>query len=311
MAVLLAFFDTRIGPVSFITLPPSFNENIVKRTVKLMDFMHEANEFFLQEYPEDGIKSINLSIEIPSKWARGKRELLQITIFSTEETPPVDLFKQTLNGFRQRLFQDPDIYMAFYKGNRMEYIHAAEPLDPEKLEKAINEKYEILAKHVEWLNNQARIDTPNTYAYLTAVGDIAAMELMRFPKSALNELKELARSKNVSSVFAVFRKIGDMMKVDIIPTARQVIKVRIIVKELTPELIMRTSQIIALPLLFTSGICQEKAGKCSYEAYFAVSDNVEETAKRVSDGLGALTYVESVEITTVVQVSLKSDDAAE
>src|SRR5271157_1958072 len=101
----------------------------------------------MQEFPEDGIKSINLSVEIPSKWARGKRELLQITIFSTEETPPVDLFKQTLTEFRQRLFHDPEIYMAFYKGNRQEYIHAAEPSEPEKLEKAINEKYDILAKH--------------------------------------------------------------------------------------------------------------------------------------------------------------------
>src|SRR5271157_2019828 len=153
MTVLLAFFDTRIGPVSFITLPSSFNENIVKKTTKLMDIMHEPNEFFLQEYPEDGIKSINLSLEIPSKWARGKRELLQITIFSTEETPPVDLFKHTLTEFGQRLFQDPDTYMAFYKGNRMEYIHAAEPMEPGKLEKAINEKYDFLAKHVEWLNN--------------------------------------------------------------------------------------------------------------------------------------------------------------
>ncbi|MBN2153607.1 MAG: hypothetical protein JW839_19280 [Candidatus Lokiarchaeota archaeon] len=305
MAVLLAIFDTRLGPVSFMVIPRSFNEKIVKKTVKLMDFVHD-DEFFIQDNVDDGIKSINMPISITSKWARGQAEMAQLSVFTTEEAPQLDAFKRNMLDFKEELAKEPDIYMAFYAGNRREYIPASyfgtaegKAIDPAQLDRLIAEKHGMLAAMLDGLYDQLRIVTPTTYASMLPIASIAAAEQVPFPRSALNELKDLAASKSASRAFTVFRKVGDMMKVDMIPCSGRAIKVRIIVKALTPEFIMRTARVIELPLLFTSGICQEKAGRCSYEAYFAVPGDVEETTARVKAGLETLDKVEKVEITVV------------
>lgn len=286
-----------------MAIPKNLNSEIVKKTAKLMDFVHEPDEFFIQEDPEDGIKSINLALSIPSKWARGGADMAQLSIITTEETPPVDLFKQRMIEFRDKLLEDQDIFMAFYRGNRKEYIPASffssandQGIDIAKLDDIIVTKCDEIYSLMDYLQNQVRIDTPTTYAYLTTLAQLAQDGNVQVPKSALNELKEIVHAKSASNIFAVFRKIGEMMKIDLIPCTGQVIKVRIIVMELTPEFVMRTSQVISLPLLFTSGICQEKAGKCSYEAYFSVSGDVNETINRVQSGLQQLPHVQHVEI---------------
>ncbi|HME53049.1 MAG TPA: hypothetical protein VKM55_12580 [Candidatus Lokiarchaeia archaeon] len=306
VSILLSIFDTRLGPVSFMAIPQKLNAEIVKKTAKLMDFVHEPDEFFIQEDPEDGIKSINLALAIPSKWARGGVEMAQLSVITTEESPPIDLFKQRMIEFRDKLLEDQDIYMAFYRGNRKEYIPASfyssasgQGIDPATLDGTIAAKCDKIFSLMDYLQNQVRIDTPTTYAYLTTLGKLSQDEAVQMPRSALNELKEIVHVKSASNVFAVFRKIGDMMKIDLIPCSGQVIKVRIIVLELTPEFIMRTSQVISLPLLFTSGICQEKAGKCSYEAYFSIPGDVDETIQRVQSGLQQLPHVQKVDIQLV------------
>jgi hypothetical protein len=302
MAVLLSIFDTRLGPVSFMTIPKHFNEQVVKKTVKLMDFIHD-DDFLIQEHPEHGIKSINMPITIPSKWARGQVEIAQISIMTTEESPQVESFKRSMVNFKEQVLKEPDIYMAFYTGNRKEYIPAAfftkpegKAIDPRGVDDLIAAKHEKLAAMLDALHDEVRIETPATYAYVTSINQLAVDGHVPVPRSAMNELKELARSRGVSNAFTVFRKVGDMLKADVIPCSGQAILVRIIVKELTPEFIMRTSQVIALPLLFTSGICQEKAGKCSYEAYFSVAGDVEKTIARVQRGVSALDKVVSVDI---------------
>jgi hypothetical protein len=121
------------------------------------------------------------------------------------------------------------------------------------------------------------------------------------PKSALNELKEVVQStkNSTSNLFMVFRKVGDMMKLDIIPSSAQVIQVRIIVKELTSEFIMKTSKVIGLPLLYTAGICQEAMGRCSYEAYFSFKGNVDAVKQQLLEDLKSLELVEKVEINLI------------
>jgi hypothetical protein len=305
MAVLLSIFDTRLGPVAFIIVPRNFNEKILKKTVKLMDFVHD-DEFFIQDNSDDGVKSINMPISIPSKWARGQAEMAQLSVFTTEEAPQLDIFKKSMLEFKEELAMDPDMYMAFYTGNRRDYIPGSffttaegKAIDRAQLERLITAKHDKLAGMLDGLHDQLRIVTPTTYASMLPIVSISSTEQLPVPRSALNELKDLARGKGATRAFTVFRKIGDMVKVDMIPCSGQAIKVRIIVKELTPEFIMRTARVIELPLLFTSGICQEKAGKCSYEAYFSVPGDVDATIARVKAGIAMLEKVEKVEINVV------------
>ncbi|MHA1679879.1 MAG: hypothetical protein ACTSUE_02655 [Promethearchaeota archaeon] len=76
----------------------------------------------------------------------------------------------------------------------------------------------------------------------------------------------------------------------------RVFHVRIIVKRLTPEIIMVTGRVMHLPLLFTSGIGQETAGKCSYGAFFTLVDDYGEVKRWVENEPRALDFVESIEI---------------
>nr|MDO8118609.1 hypothetical protein [Candidatus Sigynarchaeota archaeon] len=265
MAVLISVFDTRMGPVQFITIPANFNESIIKKTTKLMDFFNEKDEFFIQENPEDGVKSLNLAMNVPSEWARGKTEITLLSVITTEEYPNVEQYKKAMVEFKNAFLARPSAYMAFYKGHRQQALLQSLGVDIGTFQADINENYRVLKEMAEILYDHVKIDAPITHAYVSTISDVVASG-MQVPKSALNELRELSRSKGGNALFAVFRKIGDMMKVDLIPSSQQVIKVRVIVDELTPEFIMRASHIISLPLLFTTGICQERAGRCSYEA---------------------------------------------
>lgn len=304
MAVLLSMFDTRMGPVVWLAMPERFNEAIVKRTAKLMDFFHEQDEFFIQDNADEGIKSINMAFSVDSAWARGKKELVQVSVFTTEESPPIEAYKEKLQAFKARVLEDPDAYMAFYTGPRQDYIPQID--GRERYKTMASKQHDRIEGLLRWLDESVRIDIPATYAFTIPVAGLSlpgggqGVPALPLPASAHNEMKDLAHTRGVSDVFVVYRKVGDMMKADIIPAGPMVIKVRIIVRELTPELIMQTSKIISLPLLFTSGICQEKAGKCSYEAFFSIAPpGAGETMDRIREGLGALEVVEHVDISIV------------
>ncbi|MHA1681705.1 MAG: hypothetical protein ACTSUE_11905 [Promethearchaeota archaeon] len=295
--VLLSMFDSRIGPKPYIAYPDNFNKEILNKTAKLMDYFTDHDGCFIQENPEEGIKSINLPLMIPSRWARGKREISQISFFTSEETPPLEKYRKFLREAADMILKGKDMYMGFYKNKPLDYIDLQEDQDPAQVPLLVEAKYKELRDIMHHLNDQVKIRAPTNYPFIVKMEDVNESGNLPIPASAINELKELISSKADSPhVFVVYRKVGDMMRVDLIPSRDRVFHVRIIVKQLTPEIIMATGRAIRLPLLFTSGICQEKAGKCSYEAFFTLMDDYSEVKRRVENELRALDFVESIEI---------------
>ncbi|MFX0102186.1 MAG: hypothetical protein ACFFCS_21650 [Candidatus Hodarchaeota archaeon] len=299
MAILISKFNTRIGPEPFMVIPSNFNQDIVEKTVKLMDIMHGQEKFFIKDNPEYGVKSINMLIMVPSNWARGNKEMIQISVFSTEESPDINNIKNTLTDFKEKLVDTQHMFLAFYKG--IDPRNIPEKDDLEALLEEIQEKYGKLEEWARDLDEQIKIDTPTAYTYVSSVKELAKNMEIPLPKSALNELKKIVQSTkdDATNLFMVFRKVGDMMKLDIIPSSAQVMKVRIIVKELTSEFIMKTSQVIGLPLLYTAGICQEAMGRCSYEAYFSLKGQLGPLKQQLMDDLKSLERVEKVEISLI------------
>jgi hypothetical protein len=299
MAILITRFNTRLGPEAFMVLPTNFNRDIVEKTAKLMDIMHEQDEFFIKDNPEHGIKSINMLMMVPSSWARGNKELIQVSVFSTEEFPDISNIKEKLAAYREKVIEHDKMFLAFYKDVDPSNFPVKDGI--EVLLNEIREKHEELKAFTKELNEQIKMDTPTAHTYVSSVKDLAKKLQVPIPKSALNELKEIVQSsrEGQSNLFMVYRRVGDMMKLDIIPSSARVIKVRIIVKELTSEFIMKTSKLIGLPLLYTAGICQEAMGRCSYEAYFSLEGDIDEVREKLRGDLENFELVEKVEINAI------------
>lgn len=299
MAILITRFNTRLGPEAFMVLPSNFNRDIVEKTAKLMDIMHGQDEFFIKDNPDHGIKSINMLMMVPSSWARGNKELVQISVFSTEEFPDITNIKEKLAAYRDKIIEHDKMFLAFYKNVDPGNFPVKDGI--EVVLNEIREKHEALVAFTRELNEQIKIDTPTAHTYVSSVKELAKKLQVPIPKSALNELKKIVQSSpdGATNLFMVYRKVGDMMKLDIIPSSEKVIKVRIIVRELTSEFVMKTSKLIGLPLLYTAGICQEAMGRCSYEAYFSLEGNLEVVKEQLTKNLQNLELVEKVEISAI------------
>ncbi len=115
-ALVLCFFDNLKGPTithvldldsssASTELPPNVHAEIVK----LID-LQNTEEFFT--YGFETYSTANLYIQIPSEWARGKQEILCLSILTHSGKP--EFFKETLIGGAQRLKAIPNIFKAFH-----------------------------------------------------------------------------------------------------------------------------------------------------------------------------------------------------
>ncbi len=115
-SLVLCYFDNLKGPsISHAVplgassdpadLPPDLGNQILK-----MIDTHTTESFFT--YGFETYATANLYFEIPSDWARGKREILCLSVLT--HSGRVELFKQTLIEGAQRFKAIPNIYKAFH-----------------------------------------------------------------------------------------------------------------------------------------------------------------------------------------------------
>ncbi|MHA1272240.1 MAG: hypothetical protein ACTSVV_15440 [Promethearchaeota archaeon] len=109
---ILSSFDNRLGPKIFIKIPNSGSVPYFNEIPLLMDFYKRG--FFVHEF--NNIKTANLIFDIYSPCARGKREMLMISIVLYQEKINIDLnsFKEILEFFAMQITQIEDIYKGFY-----------------------------------------------------------------------------------------------------------------------------------------------------------------------------------------------------
>jgi len=120
--VLLTHFDNIIGPNPFIVMPLHPKERAVilpaqlqREIATLMD-TSTTEGFFSHSFKD--ISTANYSFEINSKWGRGSKEMLCISVLMKVKNP--ELFKGVLENFVKKIRKIPDAYKAFYVKSKPE-----------------------------------------------------------------------------------------------------------------------------------------------------------------------------------------------
>jgi hypothetical protein len=87
MIVILSYFHTRIGTCVYDSFPKANldKEKILERIPDIMTRQNQE-EFFTQSF--ENIALLNYYFEIWSEWARGKREMLMITLLFNQQISP-------------------------------------------------------------------------------------------------------------------------------------------------------------------------------------------------------------------------------
>ncbi|MFW9829469.1 MAG: hypothetical protein ACFFEY_17985 [Candidatus Thorarchaeota archaeon] len=83
MIVILSYFHTKIGPLIFYSFPKSqLDEEISHRIYEVMD-QPNREEFLTQTF--ENLKLLNYYFQIYSDWARGKKEMLLLSVLINQQ----------------------------------------------------------------------------------------------------------------------------------------------------------------------------------------------------------------------------------
>jgi hypothetical protein len=112
----LNYFNTIRGPQIFHTVPEDIDKNIAQSVANLLNISELVKQkFFLYEAAD--FKTVSLYLEVPSEWARGKKEMLLLSIilppdFTIENKDPVHAL---LEKVASEISQVENGFMAFYE----------------------------------------------------------------------------------------------------------------------------------------------------------------------------------------------------
>jgi len=111
----LSFFDTVIGPQTFCTLPSPPEEDIEEYTNTLLNISEFIELKFFVYVSSEHLKTSNIYTKIPSEWARGKMEMVLLSILLVdEEFSRLFIFEEVLEKFVTALKKVDNAYMAFH-----------------------------------------------------------------------------------------------------------------------------------------------------------------------------------------------------
>lgn len=82
-----------------------------KEVAKLLDFIDKKG-FFIHSF--ENYKTANFYFEVPSEWARGKREMAMISVVFNHDEIDEQIFRIPLSEFVIELLSNKDIYKGFY-----------------------------------------------------------------------------------------------------------------------------------------------------------------------------------------------------
>ena len=151
--VSLTFFKRRSGPLIYYYYP----ENSLKVTekVSIVDTMISASneKYFIHQ--SSNLSSLNYYFEIHSEWARGKKEMVMISIIlNTKITKSIeDITLSICIDFETDLTSIKDIYKALYDKDLGSFSDE-EQSDIEKISRILRTKIKELHKKIRILDSQ-------------------------------------------------------------------------------------------------------------------------------------------------------------
>ena len=100
-----------MGPVVFLKYPEDFEDQIMQKFTSLMD-LHDSG-FFIHTFGK--YQGMNAIFELSSEYARGGREILQISmIFNIENKIDNNFIREILEKFINTIKKIKNLYKAFY-----------------------------------------------------------------------------------------------------------------------------------------------------------------------------------------------------
>lgn len=114
MIVILSYFHTRIGTSVFYSFPETpLGKEISNRLYDIMTQQNEE-EFFTHSF--ENFKIINFYFQIRSEWARGKREMVMVSIIINQQISPEieETMSLLCKKFSEQMQSNEDIYTGFY-----------------------------------------------------------------------------------------------------------------------------------------------------------------------------------------------------
>lgn len=113
--LILSYFDTKKGPTLFFSCSTEQSEHIpsyiMKKITNLLD-LFQQDQFFIQSV--EIYRTYNYFFQIPSKWARGLKELILISFIHEKTENELDIIEQFLKQCSNDIIAINDVYKAFY-----------------------------------------------------------------------------------------------------------------------------------------------------------------------------------------------------
>ncbi|MFO7796373.1 MAG: hypothetical protein ACQERB_11775 [Promethearchaeati archaeon] len=258
---MLLYFDRTLGPRVFLTSPSDLAENLEKQNVnKIKSLLDSGEEGFFSHYFSQELKTANWIFKIKSDWARGRREMLMITIIAPEEEPDFSYYEELLSKFIGKIKGTSGIFKGLYIDSQIEGEM-----------NQIQKSYQILKEEVNNLYKIVSVKVIETEGDLISLETLKKRRKIDLSSQVINRISKISNS--AENCFIVFRTRGESTKIDIIPVkTEKVIRLAIIFGEqMTVRIVQQIGQIFtryedSVSLIFTSGICQE-IDRCIYEVY--------------------------------------------
>ncbi len=116
MLIVLSYFDKIIGPRIFLSYPDAKLElegDLIDKLMKFFDL--DINETFFEIILINKHKRIiNLYFELKSEWARGKKELVMLSLIMKERYDSRLIYSFLVDAV-QKIISTENIFKAFYK----------------------------------------------------------------------------------------------------------------------------------------------------------------------------------------------------
>lgn len=256
MPLILSYFHNIIGPeVLYLTdKAKRFNESEIASIIKLLDTAEEG--FFTMEL--QNLRTANVYFTINSPWARGRQEMLMISLIVQEQDPDLKYLEESLTDFVTMVKSFPDAYKA---------CHFRNP--PAGEAEAVAAAKAFLIEHVEDLSQEFQIHLVKTWGKLIPFTQLEHDRAVEIPPNLIRDFLAISEGEH-RNCFFIYRKRADAIKIDMIPvTSDNVVKISIIFTEIAADVLARVARIFTsldLRIIFTSGICQEDEN-CVYEVY--------------------------------------------
>jgi hypothetical protein len=260
--LILSYFDRIIGPRLFLTFPENLCEELGEDYLRQVSDLLDAPEddgFFTHNFSPE-LKTANWMFSMPSNWARGRIELLMVSVLISEEEPDYARYEKIFSKFVERISNHPNMFKSLYVTS-----------GPKTELEEINEKFEVLKEELYKIYKILSIRKVETEGQLISFSSLKEDKKIRLSGDIIHKLGNLNEEKK--NFFIVFRTRGKAMKLDVIPVSTEkIIRLAIIFGEQVQlPVLHQIGQILArydneVSLIFTSGLCVE-VEKCIYEVY--------------------------------------------